>query len=447
MKSRFLSVVVLAFLAGCAAPIKVESEMQLPARAPEATRLKRIAVLRFERLGNFDITAEVEAQLANARVGGATYFTVVERARLNEALKEMRLAESGALNAASAAKLGQMVAANGLYMGAITRDDIADQNYTETRSVCGQFEEKRDKKGNVSQGACQRYIDRQVNCTRRMATFEFVPKLMDVASGTIIYSRTVAGTSSAKNCSDDGSPAAARDDLRSDARNSALKAFREDIAPFTRTLQIAFLSNTDGIASPTAKERFEGSMAFARERRLDRACEIWAEISQTERFAPSVTYNRGICAEVSGNLDLALVLYTEADRLLSRPDRTIGEGLTRVRTRQAADRSLRSGVAQDLTATERQASRTSTQLAHAPSASVSLAPAAGGAPAAVTLTLTRDEVIRGQSRLRALGFDVGTPDGVAGARTRAALRAFQAARGLAATGDFDAATLKALEVK
>lgn len=39
-----------------------------------------------------------------------------------------------------------------------------------------------------------------------------------------------------------------------------------------------------------------------------------------------------------------------------------------------------------------------------------------------------------QERLTAAGYDAGTPDGVIGARTEAAIRAFQAARGLTVTG-------------
>ncbi len=53
--------------------------------------------------------------------------------------------------------------------------------------------------------------------------------------------------------------------------------------------------------------------------------------------------------------------------------------------------------------------------------------------------LSRDEVEEMQARLLALGFDPGTPDGVVGSRTRAALRAFQHAAGLPADGypDFE----------
>ncbi len=58
--------------------------------------------------------------------------------------------------------------------------------------------------------------------------------------------------------------------------------------------------------------------------------------------------------------------------------------------------------------------------------------------------LLREEVKEMQERLNALGFDSGTPDGIAGRMTRAALREFQLSRDLPADGHPDQAMLRAL---
>jgi membrane-bound lytic murein transglycosylase B len=50
------------------------------------------------------------------------------------------------------------------------------------------------------------------------------------------------------------------------------------------------------------------------------------------------------------------------------------------------------------------------------------------------LPLTRDQRLALQEGLAALGYDVGTPDGVVGRKTRAAVRAYQKARSLPADG-------------
>ncbi len=49
-----------------------------------------------------------------------------------------------------------------------------------------------------------------------------------------------------------------------------------------------------------------------------------------------------------------------------------------------------------------------------------------------------------QERLNALGYNVGTPDGAIGPRSKAAIRAFQNDKGLRATGQLDTPTLDAL---
>jgi hypothetical protein len=68
----------------------------------------------------------------------------------------------------------------------------------------------------------------------------------------------------------------------------------------------------------------------------------------------------------------------------------------------------------------------------------------GDAPTVTTGELPRERVRRVQERLAAAGFDPGPADGIAGPRTRAALRAFQEARGLDPTGEPDGPTLAEL---
>jgi peptidoglycan hydrolase-like protein with peptidoglycan-binding domain len=70
--------------------------------------------------------------------------------------------------------------------------------------------------------------------------------------------------------------------------------------------------------------------------------------------------------------------------------------------------------------------------------------ATGGAPAATAGGLPRERVRLAQERLAAAGFDPGPVDGAMGPRTRAALRAFQEARGLDPTGEPDGPTLAEL---
>src|SRR5215470_1665163 len=56
-------------------------------------------------------------------------------------------------------------------------------------------------------------------------------------------------------------------------------------------------------------------------------------------------------------------------------------------------------------------------------------------------------VQQAQARLKAAGFDPGPPDGTLGPKTRDALRRYQRTKGLQATGELDAHTLDALQLR
>ena len=61
--------------------------------------------------------------------------------------------------------------------------------------------------------------------------------------------------------------------------------------------------------------------------------------------------------------------------------------------------------------------------------------------------LTKNVVRQMQSMLASLGYDVGSPDGVAGQKTVVAVKEFQAENGLEATGELNPATMKAIRQK
>lgn len=329
--------VAATMLLGCAAP-KVETSYVVPAINAEASAMKRVAVLPFGTLHGSDVTGDVETLLAGVVINDKRYFDVVERQRLEAVLGELKLGFSGVLDDRTASKLGKMLAANGMYMGRVSRAEWSDQRFTEGRQVCVQYEQKRDKKGNLYEGGCQRWQNAQAHCAVRTAIFEFAPKLVSVQTGAIVYSRSHAGEAKAKACSEPGGTGSQSltdgSRLLADARLAALESFRRDVAPSVRTRAIEMLDSTDHIASPEAKERFKGAIAFARGQRLDRACEIWQEISTKETKSPDLTFNLGVCAETSGQLDRALALYATADRLLTAPNKTIGDALLRVRKDQ-----------------------------------------------------------------------------------------------------------------
>ncbi|MBL8339873.1 MAG: peptidoglycan-binding protein [Rubrivivax sp.] len=441
------SLVVLAAVsvlaAGCVAPpVMVSSAVQMPARSTEASRLRTVAVLPFGARGETDVTAEVEAALVQVLVEEKKYFTLVERGRLDDAIKEMQLAGAGVVDPAAAARLGKMVAAQGIYTGAVTRDESHDQPYSEARRACAQRNLVRNKQGNLVEGPCASWRDYQVSCTRRTADFEFVPKLIAVESGRVIYSRSVGAGSQESVCEDQTQALTSPGEMRRKARARAVQLFRQDVAPYQQMVQVAFMTSVEGIAAPAAKEAFASSMQFARANRLDRACEVWQDIGKSEPASMALAFNNGVCAEVAGDLGAALDLFSKADRMTTRPEALIAEGMKRVRDRQAAEAKLRAQTGGQTAVAPAKATAQSAAPAAAavPTATATAAVAAAESPVVADKAL----MLKAQLKLRQLGYGVGTPDGIAGARTKAALQDYQRKNSLAVSGELDSATMKAL---
>jgi photosystem II stability/assembly factor-like uncharacterized protein len=124
-------------------------------------------------------------------------------------------------------------------------------------------------------------------------------------------------------------------------------------------------------------------------------------------------------------------LYRSADRGASWSPVTAPKPKAPARGRRG-----RGAVARRGTAARHRAGASTSASSAAPSSPAAPTPAARPAP--------NDNVKRAQEALKLAGYDVGTPDGVAGTRTVAALRKFQAEKGIAVTGTVDNATLVAL---
>jgi hypothetical protein len=350
LKSRLISpllaLAVASVMVGCAAPVsKVGVSVLEPAKSSEATRIRRVAVMQFEAKDRIDVTGDIETMLAGIVVDERRYFEVVERRQLNALLAELRLGERGLLDNSTVSKVGKMLGANGVYLGKVTSAAWSDQRSNEPRSICAQREIKRDKKGKSYEAGCARWRETAASCITRTATFEFLPKLVSIETGTIVYSRAHSGEAISKSCREPdtgaSAPISGGEQLLSNAKMVAMESFRRDVAPVATARAIDVLGPGDRIGSPQMKERFSNALAFAKEGRLDRACEMWREIATSEQNSPELIYNLGVCAEVAGDLEGAKTLYTRADRLLMQPNKSISAALSRVQSDQASRAKLR----------------------------------------------------------------------------------------------------------
>ena len=120
--------------------------MLVPAKYHEASRLREVAVLPFDGKGGQGFAAEIEGTIASINIGDKQYFNLVDRVRLEKLISEMKLSQSALVDSNTAARVGRLVGAKGIYTGIITASDVSDSAYREERTRCAQTVTKHDKK-------------------------------------------------------------------------------------------------------------------------------------------------------------------------------------------------------------------------------------------------------------------------------------------------------------
>ncbi len=319
--------ITLLMLSGCATKIRVN--MLQPAQYHEASLTKAVAVLPFNGPGGPEFAAEIEGVLAGIGIDDKPYFTLVDRASVDKIISEMKFSHSGLVDPKTAVKLGKMVGAQGIYTGVVTQNRYDDSAYSERRSVCRRYEMRRDEKGRTYQGSCVDWRTYHVRCTKRVANFAVSPKLVDVSTGRVIYSRNLSAVTNSSGC-EDTNPVQSETVLLEQAKASVKNQFRRDIAPYYITREIRLIDSTDGIDSKEAKDLLKRGIEFAGHGRMDSACELWGQARNLAPGSYAILYDLGVCAESRGDLDAALNLYRQSDKILGKPDDDITLALTRV---------------------------------------------------------------------------------------------------------------------
>jgi hypothetical protein len=330
---------VSSTLGGCATKTKIA--LLQPARYHEATLAKTVAVLPFNGQSGHEWSFEVEGVLGGVSVDGKPYFTLVERSAIDRAMEGQNLYHSGIIDQKAALRLGKSVRAQGVYTGDITNSGCSDSPYFESRSQCGQYEIKYDKKGEPYEGDCISWMNYNVQCTRKTATFSWSPKLIDVKTGRILYSKNLTGTASSSGCEDTSSPT---DDakLLEQAKGKVKSEFRQDVAPFYVEKIIKLKDSCDGITAEDARSKLKEGLKYAADNHIDTACALWGQArALCPETSPSLAFNLGVCAEAKGDARSALDMYRMAEKLLGKPDEEITLALQRASEAVNSQRKLK----------------------------------------------------------------------------------------------------------
>jgi Flp pilus assembly protein TadD len=112
-----------------------------------------------------------------------------------------------------------------------------------------------------------------------------------------------------------------------------LEKFREIVAPHYVAMEIKLITSDDTKMSPQASKLLEDGVTWAKNGRMDRACEQWIQAQSLHGTDYAIPYLLGVCSEVQGNLEGAEEYYRKADRNTGSPKEEISEALGRVRVK------------------------------------------------------------------------------------------------------------------
>ena len=365
-----------------------------PARNPEAGDLRRIAVIPPSGNGSDEFIQRFESTLTSVKVGGQPYFQVVSRGDLDKALAKQGLSGANRVGVGSAAKVGRLLDVDGVYIPQILSYDINDESYQAT--------------GEAGQ------------CTKRTASFQSIPKLVDVSTGQVVYAQEQGGTREERYCANGGGAVDGGlsrlksfigqgglpegEAMMGQIIDDAMGSFVADIAPQACMKRMNVLDDPEGLSDEATVQQFEGAVAFMKSGRYDRACPTWQALEASGEKAVSLYNNLSICAEIENQLVLARDYCSKADDMLTWPNEDINQCIETTEKRLTENAALR---------------------------------VAGCAP-----LNNREDVREAQQLLADLGYLKGAAaDGLVGPSTIGAVIDFQTDKGLPIEGHVDACLL------
>ena len=175
--------IFILIISGCAPQIRT---MILKPAAIDLHGYTRVAALRFDGQGGREIRDWIESALSNARVEQKPYFNVINRSKMQQILGEQAFGATGAINEATAAKMGKLLGVEAVITGSTNGYEVSEESHTEER--------QRPIYGTKP----LQYKTVYVNVATRKAYVSFTANFIDVSTGELMATETLDGEMSSK---------------------------------------------------------------------------------------------------------------------------------------------------------------------------------------------------------------------------------------------------------
>lgn len=268
------------------------------AEVREVAMLDSLAVDRFDGDDGPELGTAVERALGNARDrDGGPYFTI--RSRYAEV--------------------------DGMVYG-VVRVRVESENFKRKVKRCAA-----DTKSTKCDDKDK--IEIEIFCKRRFVNMNADIKVIRLADDATLYNRAFPERNEAETCEGDKAPGTI-DPIVSGFIRTTSQQFAGQVVPFGRTEKIRVRESRSGMGKEDSNQ-MKALIALTKKDEAA-ACRGWNDMEARGVSHPTLKFNLGLCAEMSGRLDMALGYY-EPLAAASRNAADVNDGIRRVERRMAGE--------------------------------------------------------------------------------------------------------------
>lgn len=308
----FLAAIVIS---GCSQTISVR--VLEPSQIERAASTKKISVVEFKN-DSVGLSNKIEAQLANKKIDNKNYFTMISRKDFKKIIDEQKIQNSGLVNVSDAVEVGNLIGAEAIISGSVSKVASNDTNYLSERIGCA------DNK-------CKTFTVYKVRCTKRIVSLSADIRMIDVAKGDIIYADTISKSSEFSHCSDDSTALPSAEIAARKLSDSIATNFTYKLTPYYRYFEVVLLEKPDIDYGDNEKKLLEVSLEYIKQNRYDKAEKYLVDlIDSTSQKSYVPFYNLGVVKEAQGDYAEAQKYYNIADEMVIEPVEEVSLAYVRI---------------------------------------------------------------------------------------------------------------------
>ncbi len=219
------------FATGCTKQVSIE---YLETPGVDLSKHHTIGVAGFQGQNGQDVSRLIETALGQAKSGKQSYFTIVDRDRLESVMKEQRLSLTGAIDPSRLKDVGKVLSLDALVTGNVASYEVRDSSYSENRSESYECGKKK---------TCSR--DYTVGCTKREAYVQLNISVLDTETAQNDAPLSPEGRASSEKCSDQSSTLTMGEELLRAASQQAITEFVNQVTPHKVSERVMVKSGDD----------------------------------------------------------------------------------------------------------------------------------------------------------------------------------------------------------